>query len=150
MPLVLVVDDAPDNRILASAVLRGMLGDSFEVRTCGTWGTALEILGGRRPAVIVLDLEMPGRSGLDILGEIRASATLRDVPVLLWSARIAGAGDAPRHGFDAELPKPLDSDERLQTFAYGVERWAVTGRRTRDGGALAPAPAPAPGQPRAP
>ena len=129
--VILVVDDLLENRVLAEAVLRAAVGERFEVRTYADWTEAAASLRGERPAAVVLDVEMPERDGFAVLADIRAAASLRDVPVLGWTATIAdrAPADLIARGFDAELPKPLMSEADFGAFTHVVVQWAERGRR---------------------
>jgi CheY-like chemotaxis protein len=132
-PVILIVDDVEENGLIAEAVLRHALGNRFDIMRFEDWPTARTRLGGIRPAAVVLDIEMPKHSGFDILREIRATWNLRDVPVLGWTSLFADrrAGQLLGYGFDAELPKPLESDATVATFTHVVEKWALRGSNAR-------------------
>ena len=65
------------------------------------------------PDVLVLDVMLPGRSGIEILAEIRADAGLRDLPVLVLSAAAQGAAReaAGQVGADRFIMKPFSNAE---------------------------------------
>ncbi len=106
-PLVLLVDDEPD----LVAGLRGTLvASGFEVAAAASGDEALAAFEQARPAIIVLDLMLPGRDGLDVCRELRRRS---DVPVLILTAR---ADDVDRIlglelGADDYLTKPFNSRE---------------------------------------
>lgn len=77
---VLVVDDSPGIRSRLVAMLREVPGVDAHEATDGTH--ALAVLAEARPHVVVLDLHMPGRSGLDVLPEMKRSASPPLVVVL--------------------------------------------------------------------
>jgi chemosensory pili system protein ChpA (sensor histidine kinase/response regulator) len=132
-PVILIVDDVEENGLIAEAVLRRALGTRFDIMRFEDWPTARARLGGTRPAAVVLDIEMPTQSGFDILREIRATWNLRDVPVLGWTSLFADrrAGQLLGYGFDAELPKPLESEAMVATFTDVVGKWAQRGSNAR-------------------
>ncbi len=78
---VLVVDDEPTIR---DVVTRYLERDGFRVTAAGTGPEALAAIGDVRPDLIVLDLMLPGISGIEILGEVRKSS---DVPIIVLTAR---------------------------------------------------------------
>lgn len=112
MAQILLVDD--DAGILA--VLTGLFEDEgWDVLTAHESREALAVLEITRPAVMLLDLMMPGMSGQELLSEMAARGL--DVPVVLMSARknvgdIAAATQAAGY-----LTKPFDIDEALQLVA---------------------------------
>jgi DNA-binding response OmpR family regulator len=109
-PLVLCADDDEDILSLVSLRLRRA---GFEVATAPDGDTALEIARARRPALAVLDVMMPRRSGYEVLAELRGDETLLDMKVILLSARVQES-DVQRGldaGADAYLAKPFKAQE---------------------------------------
>lgn len=81
---ILVVDDEPDiSALLAYHLAR----ESYRVRTASTGPEALEAIAADPPDLVVLDLMLPGMSGLELLAEIRGRAELDHVGVILLTAR---------------------------------------------------------------
>jgi CheY-like chemotaxis protein len=70
-PLVLVVDDVPDTRRLMRRILERI---GLAVVEADTGEAALEVIERRRPAVVVLDLRLPGMTGFDVARWVRAHA----------------------------------------------------------------------------
>ncbi len=108
--MILVVDD--------DARLRGLLSrylgeNGFRVTTAGNALEARDRLRFLQPDLMVLDVMMPGESGLDLTGSLRGDNS--HVPVLLLTAR--GAPEDRIAGFEAGaddyLPKPFDPRELL-------------------------------------
>lgn len=83
-PHVLVADDDPDIRDLVVFKL-GQSG--YRTTAVGDGSSALETIRSEHPDMVVLDVMMPGLSGLDVLREVRADASLADVAVILLTAR---------------------------------------------------------------
>jgi two-component system response regulator RegA len=65
----------------------------------------------------VLDLKMPGASGIDLLREIRAQDPATEVLILTGYGSIATAVEATKLGAIGYVPKPVDADELLAAFA---------------------------------
>ena len=82
---------------------------------------ALAALRAHRPAVAVLDVQMPGRSGLEVCRAVRADPALASTGVLIVSAN-AVADDAEGAGADAFLPKPEGVHLLVRTVARLLER----------------------------
>jgi CheY-like chemotaxis protein len=78
---VLLVDDDPDIRAMYGGRL---CADGFEVSLAADGTEALAAVAGR-PAIILLDLRMPGKSGLEVLDELKRNASTADVPVVMLS-----------------------------------------------------------------
>ena len=81
---ILVVDDEPD---IAAMVAYHLARESYRVRTVETGSEALEAVERERPDLIVLDLMLPGMSGLDVLRELREKEEHESIPVILLTAR---------------------------------------------------------------
>lgn len=102
---VLVVDDDEDMRTLLTLSLETF---DYEVEAAGGAAEALASIDKRLPDVIVLDVMMPGISGIELLGIIRGRADTADTPVLFYScidtAEVVTA--AASAGRAASLTKP--------------------------------------------
>jgi len=107
---VLVVDDDPRLRRLVAdnLVLEGM-----EVRAAGDVPAARAVLREWPPDLIVLDIMMPGESGLDLCRELAADPARRDLPVLFLSARTETSDKVAGLALGAVdyLAKPFDPAE---------------------------------------
>ena len=80
---VLVIDDNPDGRVLASRVLNRI----GERAVCVASGAgAMEFLQRERPKLVLLDLDMPEMDGCAVLGRIRGDPRLAGLPVVVFSA----------------------------------------------------------------
>ncbi|MEQ8368317.1 MAG: response regulator [Roseicyclus sp.] len=89
----------------------------WEVRGHGNGGTAVEAVARVRPDVVVLDVMLPGRSGLDILRDLRAAPETASLPVLMLTAKgqAKDRENAMVLGADAFLTKPFSNAELLET-----------------------------------
>jgi DNA-binding response OmpR family regulator len=108
--LVLCADD--DEDILSLVSLR-LQRAGFAVATATDGEEAVEIARARRPALLVLDVMMPKRTGYEVLAELRHDDALREMKVILLSARVQ-EGDVARGleaGADAYLAKPFKARE---------------------------------------
>jgi two-component system OmpR family response regulator len=108
-PKILVVDDEPPLRELVIVTL----GDRYACDEAADGDAALEQLRQRQYDMVMLDVMMPGRSGIDVLREMRSKKAWRDVPVVVMSAwqsseDIDAALTAGANGF---LPKPFRVEE---------------------------------------
>ena len=105
---ILIVDDeAPQRELLVGFV--GSLG--FQAAEAASGEEALRIIDQRRPAMLLLDVRMPGMSGIETLAEIRKTHV--ELPVLLVTAfaDLREAVDAVKSGADDYMAKPVDLDE---------------------------------------
>jgi two-component system, OmpR family, response regulator PrrA len=121
-PDVLVVDDDEDVR---ASLERGLRLSGFTVRTAADGQTALDVMREDAPACVVLDVNMPGIDGVEVVRRLRATGV--DVPVCMLSAhgtigdRVAGL----EAGADDYLVKPFALEEL-------VARLRALLRRTTD------------------
>ena len=92
--------------------------DGWEVRGHGNGATALEEIARSRPDVLVLDVMLPGRSGLDILRDLRGAAETADLPVLMLTAKGQSKDRdlALALGANAYLTKPFSNTEMVATL----------------------------------
>ena len=105
---VLYVEDNPDNQELMEVIIEDIGG--VQLHCTETAEEGLEIVEGLRPALILMDINLPGMSGLEALQVLQQKDTTSDIPVIAISARAmeddVNAGlDA---GFKAYLTKPFD------------------------------------------
>lgn len=111
----LIVDDNEVNRKLLVYVLED---GGFEVRTAGNAAEALQVLATERPHVVLMDLQLPGTSGLDLTRRLKADPQMRDIVVIAVTS-YAMKGDeqkARAAGCDGYLTKPID----VTTFVQDV------------------------------
>ena len=107
---ILVVDDEPD---IVALVAYHLAKAGYRVSTSASGTDALELARQERPALIVLDLMLPGLSGYDVLQQLRESDATRDVAVLMLTAR-RDEQDRIRGlslGADDYLTKPFSPQE---------------------------------------
>lgn len=82
MKKILVIDDD----VFTSGVYRSRLQrDGYEVETSATGEAGLESVRRRRPDLVLLDLQLPGESGVDVLRKLRSDPHARDLPVLVFT-----------------------------------------------------------------
>ena len=81
-PLVMIVEDDPTQNNIFTITLKS----DFDVETFVDGDSAAARLQEVTPALVLLDLNLPGKSGQEILSQIRADARLAKVPVILTTA----------------------------------------------------------------
>jgi CheY-like chemotaxis protein len=109
-PLILCADD--DEDILSLVALR-LERAGYEVVKAVDGESAIETARRRPPALAVLDVMMPKRTGYEVLAELRADPALQDLKVILLSARVQES-DVERGidaGADAYLAKPFKAPD---------------------------------------
>ncbi len=104
MPSLLVVDDEPGVR----ESLRMLFKGDCEVATAGSVEEAEQFLHESSPDLILLDLVMPGRGGLDLLASLAAEVDPPPVVVLTATKTIATAVEAMKHGAVDYITKPFE------------------------------------------
>lgn len=101
-PFVFIVEDDPKLREIISITLEA----DFELEACADGNTALERLSKIIPEIVVLDLNLPGTSGRDILTNIRADQRLAKTRVILTTADYRQA-ETLNNDADIVLLKPI-------------------------------------------
>ncbi|WP_437939071.1 ATP-binding protein [Sorangium sp. So ce341] len=116
---VLVVEDNPD----MASYLEGILAAEHQVLRATNGREALEVVAATRPDVIVSDVMMPEMDGFELVRRLKGDAELRDIPILLLTARAsrAEAVGGLEVGADEYLSKPFDPLE-LKARVRAAER----------------------------
>jgi len=123
--LILIVEDNEQNRKVARDLLQVHGYATIEAET---GEDAIALVATRVPDLVVMDVRLPGMSGVDTLAKLRAAPTTRDLPVLAFTASVMpqDRSEIMAAGFDAFLSKPIDLEAFLQAVAD-----ALTRRRSR-------------------
>ena len=121
MSLVLIVEDNEKNMKLARDVLQVRGYETVEATT-GEEGVRLAL--ERKPALVLMDIQLPGINGVEAFRRIRADAATAHIPVVAVTASVTPTdrGEITAAGFDAFLSKPINVREFLgvvQRFAGG-------------------------------
>jgi len=107
-PVVLVVDDNPTNLKLIAYLLQAK---GYQVRTAIDAESALEEVRTTRPALILMDLQLPGMDGLELTRKLKSAPETSDIVIIAVTA-YAMKGDEERAraaGCDGYVPKPVDT-----------------------------------------
>ena len=110
LPSILLVDD---DEVLRERLATAIRDRGYEVRTAGSAEEALREAAKDSPEMAVVDLKMPGGSGIEVLRELRRQDPNTRVLMLTGYCSIATAVEAVREGAVGYLPKPADADEIL-------------------------------------
>jgi two-component system response regulator RegA len=113
-PSILVVDD---DDVFRERLARALHDRGYDVRTAADYDSAMASARADSPEFAVVDLRMPGRSGLELVRDLRAVDPATRIVVLTGYGSIATAIDAVRLGAVHYLPKPADADDLLAAFA---------------------------------
>jgi two-component system response regulator RegA len=116
---ILLVDD---NVAFRERLARAFREREFEVSTAGNCDEAMVVARAQRPNFAVVDLRMPGESGLTLVRDLKRLDESIRVLVLSGFGSIATAIDAVRLGAANFLPKPADADDILAAFARGEKQ----------------------------
>lgn len=111
---ILLVEDEAN---ILEAISFILSRDGWDVRGHGKGETAVAEVARVTPDLLVLDVMLPGRSGFDILEELRAAPETCRLPVLMLTAKgqARDRDQAMALGADAFLTKPFSNDELLAT-----------------------------------
>jgi CheY-like chemotaxis protein len=124
--LILIVEDNEKNRKLVRDVLQWKGYRTIEAETAEI---GLALAREASPVLILMDIQLPGISGIDALAELRADAATRSIPVVAVTAS-AMTQDRQRilaAGFDAYQSKPID----VRGFLELVSTLLAAGPRER-------------------
>lgn len=113
---LLIVDD---DDTLRERLARAFRERGFEVQTAGDYEGGLRIARADSPEMAIVDLRMPGRSGLELVRDLHELDPQTRVLVLTGYGSIATAIEAMRLGAMNYLPKPADVDDILAAFEKG-------------------------------
>jgi two-component system cell cycle response regulator DivK len=115
--VILVVEDNERNRKLVRTILefRG-----FEVVECEDGAPSLELARAHKPALVLMDIQLPTMDGITALGKLRADAETASIPVVAVTASVT-PGERDRvvaAGFNGYVSKPID----VATFGDMVQK----------------------------
>ncbi|MCG8422432.1 MAG: response regulator transcription factor [Proteobacteria bacterium] len=115
-PSILLADD---DEVFRRRLARAFEERGYDVRTAGSYDEAVASAGRDSPEYAVVDLRMPGRSGLELVCALKEIDPATKTLVLTGYGSIANAIDAIRLGATYYLPKPADADDIVTAFARG-------------------------------
>ena len=112
MRTVVIADDEPSLRLLVSATIAS---EGFDVLEASDGDEAWQLLRQHHPDVALLDVQMPGMTGLELTRAIKASSELSSTQVVLLSAKALEADiqEGLNAGADRYLTKPFSPFELL-------------------------------------
>ncbi len=114
---ILIVDDEADLRSL----LKSILESDYTVAEAENGAALAKLLPSEAPDVVLLDLNMPGTSGLDLLPQIKKSWPDTEVVVLTGAATFEAAVEATKRGAFHFITKPFDTQHLLVTIERAIE-----------------------------
>jgi signal transduction histidine kinase len=134
LPQVLVIDDEMGPR----ESLRMLLKPSYQVHTADSVEIGLKLLNEKKPDAIVMDIRMPGMTGIEGLRRIRQIDPHLSVIMLTGFGALETAKEALRLGANDYISKPFDAREMREVIGRNVERTRlqrqseVTGRELQE------------------
>lgn len=126
LPLALVVDD---DEVFRNRLCRALVQRKWEAEAAPDGDQALTFARDRSPDLVLVDLRMPGKGGLDVIPELRAIDSSMTIIVLTGYGSIPTTIAAMKKGADHYLSKPADVDQILAVYdtlrstpeAFGVQ-----------------------------
>jgi len=119
---ILVVDDEKNILKIVSATLKK---EGYGVETAQSSEEAIEKFGRATYHLVITDLKLPGKTGIELMGFIKSRDA--DVPVVVVTAfgSIENAVDAMKKGAFSYLTKPINSDELLSVAKEAIEKFEL-------------------------
>jgi two-component system cell cycle response regulator DivK len=107
MSLVLIVEDNERNLKLVRDVLQAK---GYATLEAGSAEEGLKLARSRSPALILMDIHLPGMSGIEALGILRADGATASIPVIAITASVMQESlrELAAAGFDALIEKPIN------------------------------------------
>lgn len=109
---VLLIEDEPN---ITEAIRFLLSRDGWSVDTYAIGTDAVEVIRAASPDLVILDVMLPGKSGMEILRDLRDIDELRDMPVLMLTARgqMRDRDMAEKAGASRFMTKPFSNSEVL-------------------------------------
>ncbi|MBE9541799.1 MAG: response regulator [Proteobacteria bacterium] len=116
---ILVIDD---EKVIRDSCKRILIAEGHIVKSAEDGDIGLRLFKEFRPDLVLVDLKMPGMSGMAVLEEIESSDANVIKIVITGYATVSSAVDAMKRGAYDFIPKPFTPDEILLIVARGLER----------------------------
>ncbi|TAK27568.1 MAG: response regulator [Chloroflexota bacterium] len=113
---ILVIDD---NREFLEFMTDFLTGEGYDVVSHYDPHTALDVLRGACPQLLIVDIAMPGRTGWSIIEEMQSDQELDGIPVIVCTAAVTEVGKSEHFAVDRDIRtilKPFAVDELLSTI----------------------------------
>ena len=122
---VLIADDEPSMRLLVRATIES---DQYEVLEAGDGEEAWNLIREHKPSVVLLDVQMPGRTGLEVLALIRSDPSLSATRVIMLTAKALKADMelGLTAGADLYLTKPFSPLDLLTRVDEALGQWQAS------------------------
>jgi chemosensory pili system protein ChpA (sensor histidine kinase/response regulator) len=113
--IALVVDDSLSARRSLAEFVKDI---GYDVLMARDGIDAIEVIEGRKPNIILVDLEMPRMNGLELTSHLRSKSDTKDIPIIMITSRSTEKHRdmADSAGVNAYLTKPFSEDELLENI----------------------------------
>jgi FixJ family two-component response regulator len=128
---IFIVDDDP---LIVNALTAVLSREGYQVSGFGEGKSFLAAAKARTPTCVILDVQMPGQSGLDILKELNAQHYPAPIFIISGVGDIPMAVEAIKNGALDFIEKPLDAATVVTRVREAVEAWARRSQRAGGGG----------------
>lgn len=115
---ILIVDD---ETLFRERLGRAFAKRDYEVFLAADHNEAIQVISDEKPQMAVVDMRMPGKSGLEVIKDGLQIHPEMQIVVLTGYGSIATATEAVKLGAISYLPKPADVDDILNAFAQNTE-----------------------------
>jgi len=114
--LILIVEDNEHNQKLAGDVLRFK---GYRVLVADTAEAGIPMALAEKPDLVLMDIHLPGMTGVEALAKLRAAPETREIPVFAFTASVMPQDrrEITSAGFDGFLSKPINLKEFLETIS---------------------------------
>ena len=121
-PKALVVDDDASSRITIEAMLSS---EDYELHFAENGAQALSMAAELRPDIILLDLNMPRKSGLEVLIELKSDLDFKRIPVIVYTSSVTKEDikAAYNHHANSYIRKSVDFDDCIKTAKSIKDFW---------------------------
>ena len=118
---ILIVEDDPMNVRLVQVLLSG---EGYDLRWAGNADEALNVLATFKPGLILMDIQLPGKSGLELTRQLRANPEMNGSSIVALSgyARKDDEQKCLNAGCDGYIGKPIDTSTFPAAIRFFVDR----------------------------
>ncbi len=111
-PTAMIVDDSLSVR---RSITQFMEDSGYKVRAARDGIEAIDILKGFKPAILLVDMEMPRMNGIEFSAYVRNQSSLADIPIIMITSRSTSKHreEAKRAGVNSHITKPFSEDDLL-------------------------------------
>jgi two-component system cell cycle response regulator DivK len=118
---ILIVDDDALNLKLFGSLLAAR---GYRVLLAMDAARALNLAHDERPDVVIMDVQLPGMSGLDATRRLKSDTATRGIPVIIATAFLVDKDEILASGCDAYMPKPFATSTLMSTIEAFIARSA--------------------------